>query len=228
VTTVRIASDWHLAPHSPAAHARLAVEFLRRASADGAEVILNGDLFDDLFAGPGKSERAHPEVARELARLGELGRLRRTCGNHDPDAGEEKVVLLWPGTGRVLVAHGHAADPLHGSFLGRLGDGISRRFGRLSLVRGAAALAEKAARATAGRRMVELFRRRCLDLVEREGCDLGVFGHVHAPHLVEGDPYANSGSLTAWGLEYLELGPGGPRLCTLTASKVVAAGRAGT
>jgi UDP-2,3-diacylglucosamine pyrophosphatase LpxH len=218
VTVVRIASDWHLAPRSPPLHARLAAEFLRRARADGAEVILNGDVFDDLFAGPGRSERAHAEVVAELEALRAQGRLRRTRGNHDPEAGEEQLVLAWPGTGRVLVAHGHAADPIGRSPVGRLGDAISRRFGRLALVRGAAALAEAAARAAAGRRMVELFRRRCLALVAREGCDLGVFGHVHAPHLAAGDRYANAGSLTSRALEYLELGPAGPRLCSLEAA----------
>lgn len=228
MTVVRIASDWHLAPGSPPLHGRLATEFLRRARADGAEVILNGDVFDELFAGPGRGERAHAEVAAELAALRALGRLRRTRGNHDPAAGEEQLVLAWPGTGRVLVAHGHAADPISRSPIGRLGDGISRRFGRLALVRGAAALAEAAARAVAGRRMVELFRLRCLALVEREGCDLGVFGHVHAPHLRAGDRYANSGSLTAQALEYLELGPAGPSLCSLPAAAADPAGRDGT
>ena len=191
-------------------------------------MILNGDVFDDLFEGPGECERAHPEVLEEIRQLSVLGRLRRTQGNHDPDQGEEQVVLEWPGTGRVLVAHGHAADPLNRSVLGRLGDGISRRFGRMALVRNAARLAETLARAAAGQQMEELFRRRCLQLVEREACDLGVFGHVHAPHLSARDRYANSGSLTDQALEYLELGPGGPRLCTLTAEGLAAKGREGT
>jgi predicted phosphodiesterase len=213
---LRIASDWHLAPGSPAADARLARAFLGRARRDGAEVILNGDVFEDLFAGPGRSERAHPAVVAALEALRREGRLRRTRGNHDPDGGEERIVLERPGPGRVLVTHGHTADPLHRSRLGRLGDGISRRFGRLALVRGAAAAAEAAARAVAGRRMEALFRAQCLALLTRAGCELGVFGHVHAAHLRPGDRYANSGWLTAGRLEYLELGPDGPRLCALT------------
>lgn len=223
VRLLRVASDWHLAPGSPAAEARLARAFLARARRDGAEVILNGDVFEDLFSGPGRSERAHPQVVAEVEGLRALGRLRRTRGNHDPDAGEERIVLERPGLGRVLVTHGHAADPIHRSALGRLGDGISRRFGRLGVVRGAAAAVEAAARAVAGRRMEAVFRARCLALLTREGCDLGVFGHVHAAHLATGDRYVNSGWLTADGLEYLELGPDGPRLCTLT-SEALAAG----
>ena len=215
MTPLRIASDWHLSPGSPPLHGLLAAEFLRRARVDGASVILNGDVFDDLFAGSGRGERAHAAVAAELGALEALGRLRRTCGNHDPDAGEERILLAWAGVGRVLVAHGHAADPLSRSWLGRLGDGISRRYGRLGVVRGAAALAEAAARGLAGRRLAEVFRARCLALVEREGCDLGIFGHLHVSHLAAGDRYANCGALQELALEYLELGPEGPRLCTL-------------
>ncbi|BDG03256.1 metallophosphoesterase [Anaeromyxobacter oryzae] len=227
MTLVRIASDWHLAPRSPARHGRLARAFLARARADGALVVLNGDVFDDLFAGAGRGEAAHPEVAAELATLRAAGRLRRTCGNHDPDAGEARVVLDAPGAGRVLVMHGHAADPVNSSALGRLGDGISRRFGRLAAVRGAAWLAEAAARAAAGDRMVSIFRERCLAIVEREGFDLGVFGHVHAAYLAAGDRYANAGALHDDRLEYLELGEGGPRLVTLRADELAASERAG-
>jgi UDP-2,3-diacylglucosamine pyrophosphatase LpxH len=213
---LRIASDWHLAPASPARHGRLAAEFLRRAREEGAEVILNGDIFDALFAGEGNGERAHPPVAEAIRTLQRAARLRRTRGNHDPQEGDERIVLDWPGVGRVLVAHGHAADPVSQSWAGRLGDGISRRFGRLAVVRGAAWLAEASARAVAGRRMVEVFRRRCLRLVGAEGAELGVFGHVHVPHLVAGDAYANAGALDADGLHYLELGPAGPALRVLT------------
>ncbi len=222
---LRIASDWHLSPRSPPWHGRLAAEFLRRGREDGASVILNGDVFDDLFEGPVRCREGHPEVADEIEALRTLGRLRRTRGNHDPDDGEDRIVLTWAGLGRVLVAHGHAADPVSRSWLGRLGDGISRRFGRLGVVRGAAALAEAAARAAAGRRLVEVFRERCLELVAQEGCDLGVFGHVHEAHLSPGDRYANAGSLAGSGLHYLELGPGGPRLCRLTPEALAAGGR---
>jgi UDP-2,3-diacylglucosamine pyrophosphatase LpxH len=211
----RIASDWHLAPRSPAAHARLARAFLDRALADGATVILNGDVFDDLFSGPGRAEAAHPEVVAAMGRLRAAGRLLRTRGNHDPGAGEDRVVLDVPGVGRVLVMHGHAADPVNSSPVGRLGDAISRRFGRLAVVRGAAALAERAARAVAEERMVNLFAARCRAVVARDGSALGVFGHVHARHLVPGDRYANAGALAGGGLEYLELGPDGPRLASL-------------
>jgi UDP-2,3-diacylglucosamine pyrophosphatase LpxH len=226
VNLLRIASDWHLSPRSPPLHGRLVAEFLRRAREDDAAVVLNGDVFDDLFEGAARCRDAHPEVIAGIEALRARGRLRRTCGNHDPGAGEERVLVDWPGVGRVLVAHGHAADPLNRSWLGRLGDGISRRFGRVGLVRGAAALAEAAARTAAGGRIAQLFRARCLAMVEREGCDLGVFGHVHEPHLAAGDRYANAGSLAADGLHFLELGSAGPRLCRLTPEEL-AAGRRG-
>jgi len=212
VSEVWIASDWHLAPESPALHGRLALAFLEAARASGARVILNGDVFDDLFAGPGRSQAAHPAVVAAMEALSAERRLARTRGNHDPDAGGERVELEWPGLGRVLVAHGHAADPVNASPVGRLGDAISRRFGRLGVVRGAAWLAEVAARTVAERRMIATFRRRCLAVVERGGYALGVFGHVHEAHLVPGDRYANAGSLAGDRLEYLALGTTGPRL----------------
>lgn len=214
--TVRwIASDWHLSPHGPAEHGRLARAFLARARGEGVEVILNGDAFDELFSGPGRAEAAHPLVVAELAALRREGRLRRTRGNHDPAAGEDRLLLEVAGVGRVLVAHGHAADPVNASPLGRLGDGISRRFGRHAVVRLAARLAERSVIGLAGGRVVSLFRARCLALVAREGADLGVFGHVHVPHLAPGDRYANAGAIDGDGLHYLELGPSGPRLHVL-------------
>ena len=106
--------------------------------------------------------------------------------------------------------------------VGRLGDAISRRFGRLALVRGAARLAETSVRALAGDRVVALFRARCLALVEQEGFELGVFGHVHVPHLAPGDRYANAGALSGDALHYLELGPSGPRLGALHAADLPA------
>lgn len=227
MSVVRVASDWHLAPGSPPAHAALALVFLAEAEADGARVILNGDVFDDLFAGPGRAEAAHPEVVRAIAALRAAGRLERTSGNHDPEAGAPRVVLDAPHVGRVLVMHGHTVDPVNRSAVGRLGDGISRRFGRLALVSGAARLAEAAARRVAGGRMVSIFRSRCLAVVEREGFDLGVFGHLHAPHLAAGDRYANAGALRGDTLEYLELGPGGARLRVLRAGAAAGARSAG-
>ncbi|HSD21967.1 MAG TPA: metallophosphoesterase [Anaeromyxobacter sp.] len=213
--TIWIASDWHLAPDSPPAHARLAREFLARARDAGVEVVLNGDVFDVLFSGEGRAEAAHPEVAEAIVALTAAGRLSRTAGNHDPGAGAERLLLDVPALGRVLVAHGHAADPVNRSPVGRLGDGISRHFGRLAVVRGAARAVEVAARALAEERILAVFRRRCLELVAREGCALGVFGHVHVPYLAPGDRYANSGGLSAAVLSYLVLGAGGARLATL-------------
>ncbi len=212
---MRIASDWHLGPRSPPGHGRLALEFLGRASRGGVRVILNGDIFDDLFCGAGRAEAAYPAIAAEMAALASAGRLERTCGNHDPGAGVARVVLDLPGVGRVLVTHGHTLDPINASPIGRLGDAISLRFGRTAVVRGAARLAEVAARAVAERRMIEVFSRRCRAVVEREDFDLGIFGHIHAAHLSPGDRYANSGSLFGEELEYLEVGPEGPRLAAL-------------
>jgi UDP-2,3-diacylglucosamine pyrophosphatase LpxH len=217
---VRIASDWHLAPRSPPAHGRLAVAFLRRARADGASVILNGDVFDDLFAGAGRGARAHPDVVAELERLRGEGRLRRLRGNHDPAGGEERAVLEWAAIGRVIVTHGDGIDPLHRSWLGRLGHALSLRAGAFPLVRLAMALAEGTARALVGRRILRGFRTRCAELVAREACALGVFGHVHARHLAPGDRYANAGWLHGGRLEYLELGPDGARLAVLTIEEV--------
>jgi UDP-2,3-diacylglucosamine pyrophosphatase LpxH len=211
MTDLWIASDWHLGPDSPPAHGRLALEFLEGARAAGVEVILNGDVFDDLFAGAGRAPAAHPEVAAAIVALAASGKLRRTSGNHDPDAGPERVVLDRPGIGRVLVAHGHSLDPINASPIGRLGDTISRHFGRTALVRGAARLAEVVARTLAEEQMVAVFRARCLRAVAAGGFDLGVFGHVHRAHLSPGDRYVNAGALDDAGLAYVVLDDRGPR-----------------
>jgi UDP-2,3-diacylglucosamine pyrophosphatase LpxH len=218
VSATWIASDWHLGPDTPAGDARLALRFLAAAQRAGARVILNGDVFDELFAGRARARAAHPEVVALLLALARAGRLERLAGNHDPDAGPAQAVVDAPGLGRVLVTHGHLVDPISRSALGRLGDGISRRFGRLAVVRGAARLAEAAALAVAGRRMLAHFRRRALALVRAERCDLGVFGHVHAPHLAAGDAYANAGALARGSLTYLVLDAGTARLEALTAA----------
>jgi predicted phosphodiesterase len=138
--------------------------------------------------------------------------LRRTRGNHDPDEGLDRIVLDRPGIGRILVTHGHALDPINASPAGRLGDAISRRFGRTALVRGAARFAEAAARAVAGERMLAVFRGRCLRALRQGGFDAGVFGHVHRPHAVAGDPYVNSGALHDDRLEYAVLDGAGIRI----------------
>jgi UDP-2,3-diacylglucosamine pyrophosphatase LpxH len=212
--TVLVAGDWHLSPVSPPLHATLACAFLRRARAGGATVVLNGDVFDELFFGP-RAAAAHPAVLGAVERLRAEGRLLRLGGNHDPSAGEDQAVLEVAGLGRVLVAHGHRADPLHRSPLGRLGDAISRHLGALPPTRAAARLAERLARALAGDRMVAVFRRRCLALVDAERCHLGVFGHVHVPHLAPGDRYANAGALVGATLTYVALGPAGADLLRL-------------
>jgi UDP-2,3-diacylglucosamine pyrophosphatase LpxH len=220
-----ISGDWHLAPGSPASHGRLASAFLARALAAGDTVVLNGDVFDELFSGPGRAEAAHPRVAGEMARLAAAGRLLRTSGNHDPRAGEDRLLLDVPGLGRVLVAHGHRVDPISCSPLGRLGDRISGRFGRHPLVRAAARLAEVSVRGLAGERILTVFRRRCLALTARERAVLGVFGHVHAAHLVAGDRYANAGALGADALSYLVLEGPRPRLAVLREEDLAATER---
>jgi UDP-2,3-diacylglucosamine pyrophosphatase LpxH len=212
VTDLWIASDWHLGPLSPPVHGRLALLFLSRARERGAEVILNGDVFDDLFAGPGRAQAAHPRVAEAIGALEAEGRLRRTRGNHDPEAGPERLVVERPGVGRILVAHGHSLDPINASPIGRLGDAISRHLGRWAIVRGAAWLAEAAARGVAEERMIAVFRARCLRAVEAGGFDLGIFGHVHRAHRVAGDRYVNAGGLHDDGLEHAVVDATGARI----------------
>jgi predicted phosphodiesterase len=216
MTALWIASDWHLGPDSPPVHGRLALAFLEAARAAGVELLLNGDVFDDLFAGPGRAQEAHADVAAAMAALAAAGRLRRTAGNHDPDAGPERIVLERTGIGRILVAHGHSLDPINSSPIGKLGDAISRHFGRIALVRGAARLAEVVSRAVAEDQMIAVFRARCLRAVVEGGFDLGLFGHVHRAHLVAGDRYVNSGGLHGDRLEYVVLDGRGARLESLS------------
>lgn len=212
MSSVWIASDWHLGPRSPRAHGRLALAFLARAREEDVALVLNGDVFDELFEGAARARAAHPDVDRAIAGLQAAGRLRRTGGNHDPDAGAARLELVVPGAGRVLVAHGHALDPVNASAVGRLGDAVARRFGSTAIVRHAARLAEGTARAVAGERMVALFRARCLRAIDEGSFALGVFGHAHRAHAAAGDRYVNSGWLRDGALEFAVVDGTGARL----------------
>jgi len=216
VTRTLIAGDWHLGHYSTPLQAALALGFLRRARDAGHLVVLNGDIFEGLFESAARAEQAHPVIGAVIAELAGEGRLLRTEGNHDPGAGARSHVIEHAAVGRVLVAHGHMVDPVHDSSVGQFGDGISRRFGHLALVRGAAALAEAAVAGTVAAPVDRLYRRRCLATVQRAGCVLGVFGHNHRRYLVPGDRYANAGRLRRTRLEYLALDEAGAALGEFT------------
>jgi len=208
-----IAGDWHLGTYSAATHASLAGGFLERARQEGDLVVLNGDIFEGLFEPVARAEAAHPGLAALIATMAGAGRIARTEGNHDPGAGVHQLILEHDAVGRILVAHGHRVDPMHGSSAGHLGDRISRRFGHRAVVRGAARAVETVVTGVAATHVDRFFRRKCRALVEGHRCDLGVFGHNHRQYLVPGDRYANAGCLKDASLEYLLLDEAGPRLC---------------
>ncbi len=199
-----VASDWHLSRYSSAETSTLALAFLERARDSGDEVILNGDVFEGLFEPVTLSEAAHPHVASLMGAMTRTGQLRRTEGNHDPGAGAAAIVLDHERLGPILVMHGHVADPLRMSPVGRLGDFISRRLGWIPAVRLAARLAEQSASLTA-HRVERVFSRRCRDLVARRMSVMGIFGHIHRQYLVAGDRYANAGHLTDRRLEFIAI-----------------------
>jgi UDP-2,3-diacylglucosamine pyrophosphatase LpxH len=213
-TRTLIASDWHLSRYSSAEASTLALAFLERARDAGDEVILNGDVFEGLFEPVAVSEDAHPHVVSLMEAMRRGGQLRRTEGNHDPGVGPEAIVLEHPTLRSVLVTHGHAADPLSASPIGRLGDSVSRRFGWIPAVRLAARLAEQTASLTA-HRIERVFSAHCRDLVTRHRSDMGVFGHIHRQYLVAGDRYANAGHLSDARLEFIEIDRDGARASRL-------------
>jgi UDP-2,3-diacylglucosamine pyrophosphatase LpxH len=199
-----VASDWHLSRYSSAEMSTLALAFLERARDSGDDVILNGDIFEGLFEPVALSQAAHPHVVSLMEAMTRTGQLRRTEGNHDPGAGSSAIVLGHEGLGPILVMHGHVADPLRMSRVGRLGDFISRRLGWIPAVRLAARLAEQSASLTA-HRVERVFSRRCRDLVARRLSRMGIFGHIHRQYLVAGDQYANAGHLTDQRLEFIAI-----------------------
>ncbi|HEY3886256.1 MAG TPA: metallophosphoesterase [Vicinamibacterales bacterium] len=207
-----IAGDWHLGTYSRPDAGPIATAFLERARSDGDLVVLNGDIFEGVFEPVARAEAAHSALSTLIARMAREGSILRTEGNHDPGAGAPEHVLEHPSLGRVLVAHGHMADPVHGSPGGRLGDGISRRFGHRAIVRAAAHAVEIVIAGPASPGVDRFFRLRCRSIVERSGCAFGVFGHSHRRYLVRGDAYANAGCLRNGWLEYLLLDDRGPRL----------------
>jgi len=203
-----IASDWHLSRYCPAATVTLALAFLERARDAGDAVILNGDIFEGLFEPVALSVGAHPHVMSLIGAMSRAGQLRRTEGNHDPGAGAPAIIMEHARFGSVLVMHGHAADPLRMSPVGRLGDFVSRKFGWIPAVRLAARLAEQSATLTAGR-LERVFSARCRDLVDQRVSAFGIFGHIHRQYLVPGDRYANAGHLTEQRLEFIAIGADG-------------------
>lgn len=217
LTRTVIASDWHLGSFSQPGAVGLARRFLEHAQAAGDRVVLNGDIFEGLFQPVEEAEAAHPTVRDIIAKISTGGQLVRVAGNHDPHAGSLTLILDEPAIGRVLIAHGHAVDPLHRSPLGRFGDAISRRMGHMGMVRGAASLAECVANRAAGPAIERTFQGRCRALVHRESCVLGIFGHIHRHYFAPGDTYANAGHLTRERLEYLILADGVIRPAYLTA-----------
>ncbi len=226
MSRVLVAGDWHLGTYSAPEQARLALRFLERAREAGDRIVLNGDIFEGLFEATDRAERAHPALAALIAELAAAGSLSRVEGNHDPGAGARSLVIEHDTVGRVLVAHGHLVDPVHDSSVGNFGDGISRRFGHLALVRGAARLAEAAVAGAMAAPVDRLYRRRCLALVAEERCVLGVFGHNHRRHLAPGDAYANAGCLRRGRLEYLVLDGGGASLREFTTAEAAIGARA--
>ena len=217
MTRTLVCSDWHLGSYTPEAEAALALRFLEWVQAGTDRLVLNGDIFEGLFEAPEHAESAQPRAAEVIARLQRDGRAQRLCGNHDPRGGAAQLVLDHPRFGRVLVTHGHVVDPVHASSMGHFGDGISRRFGYLGLVRGAAWLAEASVALVASRAVDRVYREKCLGLIDRAQCALGIFGHNHRRHLVAGDHYANAGRLTRSRLEYLLLDERGAALRDFTA-----------
>jgi hypothetical protein len=214
-----IASDWHLSRYSSAAMSTLALAFLERARDAGDDVILNGDIFEGLFEPIALSEEAHPHVVALIGAMSRTGQLRRTEGNHDPGAGEAAIVLGHETLGPILVMHGHVADPLRTSPVGRLGDFISRRFGWIPAVRLAARLAEQSASLTA-HRVERIFSDRCRTIVARRDGGVGVFGHIHRQYLVAGDRYANAGHLTDQRLEFIAIDRRGAQATRLDMSEL--------
>lgn len=214
-----IASDWHLSRYSSTATSTLALAFLERARDAGDQVILNGDIFEGLFEPVALSEDAHPHIVSLMSAMSRTGQLRRTEGNHDPGAGAPTIVLDHETLGPVLVMHGHVADQLRTSPIGRLGDFISRRFGWIPAVRLAARLAEQSASLTA-HRIERIFSQRCRDIVRRSAGAFGVFGHIHRQYLVAGDQYANAGHLTDQRLEFIAIGRRGAEASRLEMSEL--------
>jgi len=200
-----VASDWHLGSFSSPVAAQLAQRFVECARATGDRIVLNGDIFEGLFEPVEQAESAHPVVRDMIAEMTTRGQLIRLAGNHDPDSGRSVFIVDQPELGRVLISHGHAVDSLHHSRLGHAGDAISRRLGRLSLIRGAARFAEHAAKTIAGVAIERVFQVRCRALVKQSNCVVGIFGHIHRRYLAPGDAYANAGYLSPTRLEYLIL-----------------------
>ena len=199
-----VISDLHLG--SDVCQARLLEEFLEWAVVNSRELVINGDIFDDLnFKRLSKRHFACLRIIRRNSDRDDF-RLVWVRGNHDGPADIVGHIVgvdvldeytYDNGQVRLLILHGDQFDTFitHYKGITALGCGIFyyiQKFAPHNAARAVRRISKK------WQRNSQLVRQRAVEHARARGCRFVTCGHTHFPEVaeVDGVRYLNSGTWT--------------------------------
>ena len=197
-----VISDLHLG--SDMCQAKLLEQFLEWAPAHSRELVINGDIFDDLNFN--RLKKNHFACLKSIRRNSDRGDFKVIWmrGNHD---GEAEIVGHIVGVDildehifrndkiELLILHGDQFDTFitHYVWLTEIACGIFYFIQKHAPHRASRWIRRVSKR---WQRNSELVRKRALDFARSRGCNYVTCGHTHLPLIAEQDgiTYVNSGT----------------------------------
>ncbi len=197
-----VISDLHLG--SPVCQAKLLEEFLEWACDNSRELIINGDIFDDLNFN--RLSKRHFACLRVIRRNSDRDNFRLIWlrGNHDGPADVVSHIvgveildeyIYDNGSVQLLILHGDQFDTFitQHAFLTNIACGLFYYFQKLVPHRAARWVRRISKR---WQRNSQLVERRAIDHARSRGCQHVTCGHTHLPMVAEHDGihYYNTGT----------------------------------
>jgi UDP-2,3-diacylglucosamine pyrophosphatase LpxH len=201
-----IISDLHLG--SDVCQAKLLEEFLEWAATSTRELIINGDIFDDLNFK--RLSKSHFACLRSIRRHSDREDIRLIWirGNHDGPADivshivgvEIKEEYIFDnGQIKLLILHGDQFDHFitKYKYITAVGCGLFYYIQKLAPHRAARWVRRISKR---WQRNSQLIQRSAIEFAKSKGCQFVTCGHTHLPLVadVDGIRYINSGSWTEY------------------------------